>query len=128
MAVCVLQAPVKMQVTAPANVTVLFNTDAEGSADAGGGMTHYTFKQTPPIATYLIALVVGDLAHEEVLVVRQEGQPALAVRVWARRSAAASLSLAAHAAAAAVQGADVPPTEPSSSTPCAAGACCTSGC
>lgn len=103
----VLQAPVQMVITAASNVTVLFNTDAAETADVGGGMVAHTYRKTPPMATYLIAIVAGDLVKRELLLPRSgdPGGAPLPVRVWGRRTAKESLSLAVHAAAAAVQGA-----------------------
>lgn len=96
-----------MQITAPGNATVLFNTDVVASSGAGGGMRRHTFATTPPIATYLLAIVAGDLAHQEVRVPHRAGSDArpLRVRAWGRPSVKASLALAAHTAAAAAQGA-----------------------
>ncbi len=60
----------RLAVEAPKGVTVLSNAPPEGEEDLGGVRRRVQFARTPPLPTYLVALVVGNL----------DGHPPVAVR------------------------------------------------
>lgn len=89
--------------------TVLFNTELESQSGQSGGMIEYVFARTPPMATYLVGIVVGELEANHMLVDVTYGdgsadQSKLPVTVYSRIGYGAYVDLAKHAAAAAVQG------------------------
>ncbi len=70
------KAPWALTVEAPAGLTLLSNGAAERVREEGGRQT-VTFRETPPLPTYLVALACGRLVAEEGESVR--GVP---VRTW----------------------------------------------
>ena len=58
---CVLllpvQAPFQLQLTAPTGLAALSNTQEVSKQDVGGGRTRRVFAPTPPMSTYLFAMV-----------------------------------------------------------------------
>jgi puromycin-sensitive aminopeptidase len=72
------KAPWRVAVEAPEGAEVLGNSLPEGEAPAGPGRRRVTFRETPPLPTYLVALAVGGLAPSPGAAVR--GVP---VRTWA---------------------------------------------
>lgn len=72
------KAPWRLQISAPAGLVVLSNGRLEGEADAPGGARARLFHPTPPLPTYLVALVAGRL--EALPAVSVRGVP---VRTWA---------------------------------------------
>ena len=92
--------------------TVLFNTELVSKAlpdqQSLGGAEH-VFAPTPPMSTYLVGIVVGDLQKQEIQV-EVDGEVAgskrqLPVAVHSRIGSEGRAALALHSAAAAVQGA-----------------------
>lgn len=71
-----LKARFRLEITAPVEWTVISNTAAQGSADAGVGQRHTIFAETRPISTYLFAFAAGPFrkVHET------PGLPGLYVR------------------------------------------------
>ncbi|PVZ04911.1 aminopeptidase N [Actinomycetospora cinnamomea] len=59
-----LKATITMTVTAPPSWEVVSNGETEGVADIDGGhgAKRHTFATTPPISTYLVALIAGPYA------------------------------------------------------------------
>ena len=47
--------------TAPANQTVLFNMPRQESTTKANGWSTTSFEPTPPMASYLVAFIVGNL-------------------------------------------------------------------
>jgi puromycin-sensitive aminopeptidase len=72
------KAPWRVAVEAPVGCTVLGNSAPESEAPAGPGRRRVTFRETPPLPTYLVALAVGGLEPSPEAAVR--GVP---VRTWA---------------------------------------------
>jgi aminopeptidase N len=52
-----LQAPFQLQLTAPTGLAALSNTQEVSKQDVGGGRTRRVFAPTPPMSTYLFAMV-----------------------------------------------------------------------
>lgn len=69
-----LQARYNFSLTAPEHLTTLFNTrqlSASGSASSSapaGGLSRRSFELTPPMSSYLVAFVVGNLTNASALV------------------------------------------------------------
>ncbi|WP_019855101.1 aminopeptidase N [Actinopolyspora mortivallis] len=57
-----LKASFRLTVTAPDGWKVISNSPGEITASAGGSSTH-VFRPTPPLSTYLVALVAGPYAE-----------------------------------------------------------------
>jgi puromycin-sensitive aminopeptidase len=68
----------RLAVEAPAGAVVLSNGAPEGEEALGGGRKRVAFAETPPLPTYLVALVVGPIEGFPPVSVR--GVP---VRTWA---------------------------------------------
>ncbi len=73
----IAQARYNFSLTAPAHLTALFNTpqvDPASEAPAGaapdlaGGLVRRSFQPTPPMSSYLVAFVVGNLTNASALV------------------------------------------------------------
>ncbi len=60
-----LKAPYTFVVTAPAKWTVLSNSSAETVTDHDDGTRTWTFAPTPPMSTYITAVVAGPYHREE---------------------------------------------------------------
>jgi hypothetical protein len=101
------QARFNVSITAASDYIALFNT-AEASADsvpAGGGAqarTRHRFELTPPMATYLVGIIVGDLDKIEGVYKRGSGEE-VPVRAWGRAGQTPSLRLALDVAVAALR-------------------------
>ncbi len=52
-----LQAPFQLQLTAPTGLAALSNTQEVSKQDVGSGRTRRVFAPTPPMSTYLFAMV-----------------------------------------------------------------------
>ena len=89
------KAPWRLTVEAPAGAVVLANGVAE-AVEAVGERRRHRFAETPPLPTYLVALVVGPLASGPADQVR--GVP---TRTWAGPEKAALLGFSQEVAAAA---------------------------
>ena len=63
-----MQAPFNISLTAPASQAVLSNTRLVSRMPVSAGLTRHTFEQTPPMSTYLVAFVVGNLTNVSTLV------------------------------------------------------------
>jgi hypothetical protein len=99
-----------MKITAEASV-VLFNTEVASQRGIQGSVTEYVFARTPPMSTYLVGIVVGELeASRSVVAVACEaggkdgGLCELPVTVYHRIGFGKYVDLAKNAAAAAVRG------------------------
>ncbi len=80
------KAPWRLTVEAPAGAVVLSNGAAEAVEPVGDRLRH-RFAETPPLPTYLVALVVGSLASGPAGEVR-----GVATRTWASPEKAALLA------------------------------------
>ena len=58
--------------TAPGNLTALFNTRAAAVEDAGDGLIRTLYERTPRMSTYLVAFVVGNLTNVSTSVPGQD--------------------------------------------------------
>jgi puromycin-sensitive aminopeptidase len=90
------KAPWRLTVEAPAGAVVLGNGAVEAVEPAGDRVRH-RFAETPPLPTYLVALVVGPLASGPADVVR-----GVTSRTWASPEKAALLGFGQEAARAAL--------------------------
>ncbi len=90
------KAPWRLTVEAPASAVVLSNGAVE-SVEAAGDRRRHRFAETPPLPTYLVALVVGPLASGSAAEVR--GVPA---RTWGSPDKAALLGFGQEVAGAAL--------------------------
>lgn len=69
--------------TAPSQEKVLFNTPEASSAAAGSGKARHTFDVTPPMSSYLVAFVVGNLTSVSSTVPYPHGTQAdRLISVW----------------------------------------------
>ena len=69
-------------------------------------LTKHQFKATPPMATYLVGVVVGELASVEGVYTRPaDTGPPVPVRVWGRVGNEGALQFALDVAIAALNGA-----------------------
>ncbi|CAG9467501.1 unnamed protein product [Pedinophyceae sp. YPF-701] len=79
-----LKAVFQLTVDAPAGLTALSNTP-EGTLPAGTappeGLERHAFQPTPPMSSYLVALVVGSLVHTSVDA-ESSYDPKLPIRVF----------------------------------------------
>ena len=105
------QAVYNVSITADSAQTVLFNTAARSvTHGAGGGTftamsrTRHAFELTPPMSTYLVAMIVGPLEQVGGAYERAAGG-SVPVRVWGRQGKEASLRFALEVAIAALRGA-----------------------
>ena len=104
-----MQAVFNASITAPAGVPALFNTPEASSAPAANSSkTVHRFEPTPPMATYLVGAVIGDLEKVEGVFDSMTGDE-VPVRVWGRKGMASALALARDSAIAALRGARRPP-------------------
>src|SRR5512137_2029523 len=90
------KAPWRLSVEAPAGAVVLSNGAAEG-VEAVGDRRRHRFAETPPLPTYLVALVVGPLAPSPAVEVL-----GVACRTWAGPEKGALLGFSQEVAAAAL--------------------------
>ncbi len=90
------KAPWKLVIEAPAAAVVLSNGGVEGIETAGDRRRH-RFAETPPLPTYLVALVVGPLASGPADEVR-----GVTARTWASPEKAALLGFGQEVARAAL--------------------------
>jgi puromycin-sensitive aminopeptidase len=90
------KAPWRLTVEAPADAVVLSNGVAEVVEQVGERRRH-RFAETPPLPTYLVALVVGRLAAGPAAEVR-----GVTTRTWASPEKAALLAFGQEVAAAAL--------------------------
>jgi aminopeptidase N len=91
--------------------TVLFNTELQSQRGIEGDLIEHTFAPTPPMSTYLVGIVVGELQASHMVVdvpyegsVEIAGRNKLNVSVYNRIGYQEYVELAKHAAAAAVEG------------------------
>ncbi len=54
-----IKATYQLTVSAPADWTLIANSNATATEDIGDGLTRHTFEQTRPFSTYLFALIAG---------------------------------------------------------------------
>ncbi|GMT10816.1 hypothetical protein PFISCL1PPCAC_2113, partial [Pristionchus fissidentatus] len=87
-----LKAPWKIKVTHPAKSTASSNGIIEKEEDNGGWRTT-SFKETPPMSSYLLAVVVSEFKYNE-----KTSSSGKKVRLWARPEALNQTSLALDAA------------------------------
>jgi puromycin-sensitive aminopeptidase len=52
----------------PADLVAVSNMEVETLSDAGGARKRVTFKETPPMSTYLVALAVARLVSKELVI------------------------------------------------------------
>lgn len=71
------RATFQLIVTAPTGLAVISNTDPQSDRPAGPGFHEVTFAPTPPMATYLVVLCIGEF---EALTDEVDG---VRLRVWA---------------------------------------------
>ena len=90
------KAPWRLEVEAPAGAVVLSNGAAEGVETVGERRRH-RFAETPPLPTYLVALVVGPLVSSPADQVR-----GVTARTWASPEKAALLGFGQEVARAAL--------------------------
>jgi puromycin-sensitive aminopeptidase len=90
------KAPWRLTIEAPEGAVVLSNGVAEG-VEAVGGRSRHRFAETPPLPTYLVAVVVGPLASCPADQVR-----GVLTRTWASPEKAALLEFGQEAARAAL--------------------------
>ena len=103
-----MQAVFNASITAQAGVPALFNTPEASSAPAANSSkTVHRFEPTPPMATYLVGAVIGDLEKVEGVFDSMTGVE-VPVRVWGRKGMASALALARDSAIAALRGARRP--------------------
>jgi len=77
------QAVWNFSMTAPANQTVLFNMPQRGSTSVEGGDATRVFDPTPPMSSYLVAMVVGNLTRVRREVPYPNGKgPPRPVSIW----------------------------------------------
>ena len=65
---CAMQAPFSISLTAPASQAVLSNARLASRVPVSEGLALHTFEQTPPMSTYLVAFVIGNLTNVSALV------------------------------------------------------------
>lgn len=120
-----MQAVFNVSITADSAHTVLFNTPprsidhgAAGETFTAKDRTHHVFEPTPPMSTYLIAMIVGPLEQVSGVHKRPPGVAGadVPVRVWGRKGKQASLNFALQVAIAALHGAYLFPFHPLPST------------
>lgn len=75
-----LKAPFQLTVTAPREWQLIANTTGEWADDPASGTARWTFPPTPPISTYLTALVAGPFRFVA------DRHPSAELRWWARAS------------------------------------------
>ena len=81
---CAMQAPFSISLTAPASQAVLSNAQLASRMPVSEGLAQHTFEQTPPMSTYLVAFVIGDLTNVSALVPgRKSFDEPLTVSIWA---------------------------------------------
>jgi aminopeptidase N len=99
------QARWQVTITSPNGMATLFNTPEESSDEAPSmqGYTEHRFATTPPMSSYLVAIVVGEL--DSLKADLRPGDPSTPLQVWGRRGQQASLAVALATAQAAIAGA-----------------------
>ncbi|RCW45104.1 aminopeptidase N [Halopolyspora algeriensis] len=85
-----LKATYRITVTAPAEWKVVSNARAEVTTDEGGTRRH-EFATTPPMSTYLVALVAGPYAEWHDVFTGQNGQDEIPLGLYCRASLAEHL-------------------------------------
>ena len=79
-----MQAPFSISLTAPASQAVLSNARLASRVPVSEGLALHTFEQTPPMSTYLVAFVIGNLTNVSALVPgRTPFDEARTVSIWA---------------------------------------------
>ena len=79
-----MQAPFSISLTAPASQAVLSNARLASRVPVSGGLALHNFEQTPPMSTYLVAFVIGNLTNVSALVPgRTSFDEARTVSIWA---------------------------------------------
>ena len=66
------QAVFDFALTAPSNLTALFNTRAAAAEPWADGLTRTSYERTPRMATYLVAFVIGNLTNVSASVPGQD--------------------------------------------------------
>jgi aminopeptidase N len=100
----VVQARFNVSVVARETDTVLSNAAVARRTPASvPGKVLHTFQMTPPMSTYLLAIVVGPLVSVGTSYVSQWGH-AVEVKVWSREGQHGSLQFALEVAASALKG------------------------
>lgn len=77
-----MQAAFRLTLTAPAGQTVLFNMPELSATPVAGNLVAHSFQATPPMSTYLVAFIVGNLQSVETTVPAPSGGTSRPVRVW----------------------------------------------
>lgn len=62
------QARYDFELTAPTNLSALFNTRHRSQKALEGGMALRSFDPTPPVSSYLVAFVIGNLTNVSAIV------------------------------------------------------------
>ncbi len=75
-----LKATFKVTLNVPSQMAAVSNMSIAAERDLGGGLKRVEFDTTPVMSTYLLAFVVGDLAHIE-----KQAADGTLVRVWTTR-------------------------------------------
>ena len=72
-----LKARFQVTLVIPSHLVAVSNMPVTAESDAGPGSTKVEFAETPPMSTYLLAFVVGDLKSIE-----QDAAGGTTIRVW----------------------------------------------
>jgi aminopeptidase N len=88
----------RLDVSAPEEWTVVSNAPSESVSDSGQGTRHWTFRETPPISTYLLAFAAGPFRRIET-----KGLPTLYVRKFEYQRALAEAPEVQQVAARGIQ-------------------------
>ena len=72
-----LKANFKASLVVPSDLVAVSNMPVSSETDEGDGLKRVTFAETPPMSTYLLAFVVGDLRHVE-----EKAAGGTSIRVW----------------------------------------------
>ena len=63
-----LQAAFEIKLTTPVGLTALTNMPLEHTHPVEGGLQTSHFQTSPPMSTYLVAFIVGNLTHVSTIV------------------------------------------------------------
>ena len=73
-----LKSKFKLTLVIPSDLAAVSNTSPTEESDAGDGLKTVRFAETPPMSTYLLAFIIGDLRSIE-----QKASNGTLIRVWA---------------------------------------------
>ena len=72
-----LKARFAVTLVVPSALATVSNMPISSEADEGGGLKRVTFGETPPMSTYLLAFIVGDLKYVE-----DTASGGTSIRIW----------------------------------------------